>query len=1194
MADPTGILINIAIQAAISLAIAALTPKQNTEGPRLDDRTVTTSTYGDEQPLGYGTVKMGGNVIWGLDIEEEKVKSDIGKGNPFSLGTQTMYFYYGTFAVALCRREIKSILRIYADGKKIYDQEAISGEVQHKMKDLSFKVHRGTETQQADPLIEADVGTVNCPAYRGTAYVVFNRLPLENFGNRIPVLTFVVAFADSLDDRAGYTNDVPGVDNHALESVSHDVERNITFAHTFDSGSSGSDDTRSYLSALNAENGELLYSRTFDEMSSALSLNSFVLRASRGPWILMSSGDTFADNLILIDKETLRVTDITLTHSSKVYLRNANFYNDVPAGDWVGQVTNGIYVCGDGPSAIIEVLDGEQKRYYSISGNLGETGLTAAGAGFACLAISDAGLFSWIAGSGTGTYQIDQPAATTIYDSVVQVLQGQQTQNKTQCFVVYQDGGTNRTEPLSLYVARITVGSLGVPDRPKDFVLTTVSGDVGSQAKFYYNPDLDYMLFEISDTETICYDWDSDNDQANITVVWTKTGSEHPWTVNEQGSDKECETYENGVYVRYNGDAVYFIEWETGEISGTEDRSSASFPGADGQVYVDTSNGVIYSERMNGLITTYGHYYFDPPRTRGIESLQTVVEDIALRTKLVGADIDATALSTKSVRGYLLASSMSYRAAIEPLATAFNFYGVEQDGVITFKFHDAVSVATIPEADLLRSGFENIFEEVRGQELETPRALFITHKSPDHDDKKMVQGARRISSPASTMNSVGERHLEIPLYLTNAEGAEIAERILYESWVQRESVRFRLPPRYMKLLPNDVLTVTAEGRTEATRINRIGVGADLEMEIEGVIVDGEVYTQALPGNDPIGSPNYTEGGLTAQATDRIIGLLHDIPMLDDGHLSGRTRAVMYFTAARSPTAGGQTFPGAGLSTSFNDAPFEGRSAASTEMAYGILTTIMADIPDPNWNGIQGVSLTFDAMAGIDQFVSVTEDNMVQNNANTALLVKSDGTTEIIGFRDVVANDANTFTLTGFMRGKRGTDTMATDYASSTLTYIVLVDASWFNGYYESLARDEGEILYRALPNSRGFLNFVTKSKTLKLRSLMPYSPSHVIATVNGADYDITWERRTRQGGHWFDWTGTTPLAEDTESYEVDILNGTGGAVLRTLSGTTESVTYTLAQATTDFGGFPAIIYCRVYQLSAQVGRGFSYEAALET
>ena len=36
----------------------------NTEGPRLNDLTVSSSAYGATVPIGYGTLRMAGNIIW--------------------------------------------------------------------------------------------------------------------------------------------------------------------------------------------------------------------------------------------------------------------------------------------------------------------------------------------------------------------------------------------------------------------------------------------------------------------------------------------------------------------------------------------------------------------------------------------------------------------------------------------------------------------------------------------------------------------------------------------------------------------------------------------------------------------------------------------------------------------------------------------------------------------------------------------------------------------------------------------------------------------------------------------------------------------------------------------------------------------------------------------------------------------------
>ena len=72
-----------------------------------------------------------------------------------------------------------------------------------------------------------------------------------------------------------------------------------------------------------------------------------------------------------------------------------------------------------------------------------------------------------------------------------------------------------------------------------------------------------------------------------------------------------------------------------------------------------------------------------------------------------------------------------------------------------------------------------------------------------------------------------------------------------------------------------------------------------------------------------------------------------------------------------------------------------------------------------------------------------------------------------------------------------------------------------------------------------------------------------------------------------------PLAEGLEAYEVDILGGPGGAVKRTLSSTSPSVTYANADILADFGAVPPELSVVVYQLSAVIGRGFPRAVTLE-
>lgn len=158
------------------------------EGPRLTDLTVQSSAYGEVIPLLYGGVRVAGNLIWSTGlIERRNVQHQGGKGGST---TTTTYSYSSSFAIGLAGRPIKDIGRIWADGKLI---RSAGGPLTPGGK---FRVYLGNETQNPDALLQAALGLDKVPAHRGLAYAVFEELPLADFGNRIPNLTFEVIADD--------------------------------------------------------------------------------------------------------------------------------------------------------------------------------------------------------------------------------------------------------------------------------------------------------------------------------------------------------------------------------------------------------------------------------------------------------------------------------------------------------------------------------------------------------------------------------------------------------------------------------------------------------------------------------------------------------------------------------------------------------------------------------------------------------------------------------------------------------------------------------------------------------------------------------------------------------------------------------------------------------------------------------------
>lgn len=157
------------------------------EGPRLSDLHVTASTEGAPVPRIFGRARVGGQVIWATDFEEEVVTtreaSGGGKGGGLGASAEvsvTKYLYYANFAVALGEGPVTRIGRVWADGREI------------ELSRVVWRLHKGDEAQVADSLIEAKEGMGNAPAYRGVAYIVFERFALAEYGNRLPQLSFEV------------------------------------------------------------------------------------------------------------------------------------------------------------------------------------------------------------------------------------------------------------------------------------------------------------------------------------------------------------------------------------------------------------------------------------------------------------------------------------------------------------------------------------------------------------------------------------------------------------------------------------------------------------------------------------------------------------------------------------------------------------------------------------------------------------------------------------------------------------------------------------------------------------------------------------------------------------------------------------------------------------------------------------------
>jgi hypothetical protein len=159
------------------------------QGPRLNDLTVQTSTYGQFIPRTYGTIGLSGNVFWlenNALKEVVKKKKSGGKGGGSSSNIKT-YTYFATFAIGLCEGPIAGVRRIWVGPDLIYDagSDDLGTIIASGNSSSKFSIYLGSDTQQPDPRIQAEMGAANCPAYRGLAYIVMKDLALEKYGNSV-------------------------------------------------------------------------------------------------------------------------------------------------------------------------------------------------------------------------------------------------------------------------------------------------------------------------------------------------------------------------------------------------------------------------------------------------------------------------------------------------------------------------------------------------------------------------------------------------------------------------------------------------------------------------------------------------------------------------------------------------------------------------------------------------------------------------------------------------------------------------------------------------------------------------------------------------------------------------------------------------------------------------------------------------
>jgi hypothetical protein len=543
-------------------------------------------------------------------------------------------------------------------------------------------------------------------------------------------------------------------------------------------------------------------------------------------------------------------------------------------------------------------------------------------------------------------------------------------------------------------------------------------------------------------------------------------------------------------------------------------------------------------------------------------------------------EYDVSDLASLIVRGYVITRQGSARSSLEPLQRGFLFEGVESDWKIKFVRRGGAPVLTIAEDDIgrLTSDAEEFVKEVRLQEVELPGRMSVLYIDKEADYQQGYQEDRRVSNPNPTQYAQNNVELDLPIVLVAEEARQLAQRWLYTSWAERLTMSTTIPWRYLRLDPTDVVNMTFRGETRQLRLSELEVGANLDIDLKGTQEDSR-------SND---SDLAAQGGLGHTAQIIPSGFPSRLHLLDLPLLTAVDASLQQFSRAYWAASGyDDTWPGAQLfQTRDSGASWQEIGSAPVETAWGYVSGTLAD-PETTATWDESSTVDIEVARGIDRFVSSTDSDVV-NGANALAVLRTDGEVEIIQFVNVTVVDAGTVRLSRLLRGRRGTEPNATNHAISE--QVVMLEAGATMTFQLALNLISVVTQFRGVTLGTHLEDAVQRSFAYTGQDLVPYSVVHLDAVDSSGDVVLTWTRRTRYNGELVDGTGTVPLNESSEAYEIDVVDDLG-EVLNTYDAVTPTFTYTTAQQTTDGVMSTDDVVFRVYQMSGVRGRG--REASVE-
>lgn len=1220
--------LGFAIGSALGGYLFAPDVNTTSEGPRLADLKVTSSAYGQPIPIGWGTARTGGNMIWSSGIEEVRNKETVdaggGKGGGSQTQTRVTYSYFASFAVDFGEGPADSVLRLWADGKVIYDRRVPPSleeraedngldlaEIRDQAEDqgkpfialvaellgrdqvpqqnqsvdgLRFRFYRGDETQLPDPLIEADVGEGNAPAHRGHCYIVIERLPLARFGNRIPQITAEIARSASDPERmeyADFPDSAAPLDGWQLDTMLPDFRRRRLY---FEDATGPSDGSETGILAFDMDTlafiGSGTYERIFGEQDS---YNPMTVTSKGHIVAYKKSGDEF---IATFNAYTFKESD------------------SIPFDKFGAIIGGGPREKSTSPTAKIAGTMGN----YEVCAYQNATSGT--GAGFQLLQVHPLAICSDEIGEGG----IDLTEEVGLYSSGVCLL-GNTDGESADFWGVLADNTPDRDATFLIY--KVTAKEI----IKVNGVTGSVNSGVGGQWDLAFRAYKHNFFPDAGDDDrlvSIGYRWfshmtggiilsarlDPGPSYSGGTVAiaaFSDSGSPQ-WSLRLDELEFPVDLID-GAFSQFSnlragslavadkfGDVAVIDTVSGGVIYNTRYADSRLGNNRGCQIWDSTAGVVLFNASASSspehpdISGPFARIYVD--RAVGADyPVSEIYRDLTRRVGLdPDTDIDVTQVGD-FVKGYIQTRVSPVRTTIEDLNSLFFYDAVESDYQLKWKARGENTIqGTVEFTDLVEdSEGDNPYKITRTQEVEIPMRVSITYMDRDAAYSSRTLSAKRILNPAKAANSASEATSEIAVAMASAPIKASANIALSSLWQERTAISTAYSWRHLALDPADSVSIEMDdGTLQRYRLAEVTMGADLSTQMKAVLEDPDIYSQTARTSANLGQSDgeTIEVIVPADFVPLKMNLLRD----SDASRSG---SIMYWAAQGLA----QGFRAATLQRSPDREDFTSIESATSEARIGFALNTLGSTDRP-YRVDRDNSLTVRFVRDeAKDFLENATFTQALNGRNAFALVMADGQVEIMGYLSFEENEDGSVTLSGLLRGMRGSEVHVGSHGPNE--QVVLLNSAWVGALNVTRDQIDSVLYYRLVSDGQLPQEAFIEAEANPAYDLSPYAPAHLDAEETaGGGYEISWVRRARLNGDedWVRSVASVPLDEPEELYDVEVLDTASGEVIRTWENVSDTqVEYTDTQITEDFGSAIAEFGVRVYQISGAVGRGYAAE-----